>query len=71
MLSVNFLPQGLAALVYPALMLALIFLLPIFHKYRKTPDFSFFGNLCLAAIFVAAFFLLLPFTEEIGSIGFG
>ncbi len=38
-----------------------ILLLKILLRYRRTNDFSFFGNICFAAILALIMFILLPF----------
>ncbi|MBX4187031.1 MAG: hypothetical protein KW802_02090 [Candidatus Doudnabacteria bacterium] len=48
----------------------LTLLLGVLLKFRKTPDFNFYGNLCFGGIFVILFVLALPFhpTEGWGQI---
>jgi|GEM_PF-1350600 hypothetical protein len=53
-----------------SIMFTLVLLLEILLKFRKTPDFSFFGSLCFGGIFPVVFVLLLPFhpTEGWGQV---
>jgi hypothetical protein len=53
-----------------SILISLILFLAVLMRYRKTNDFSFFGNLCWGAIWVIVFFLLMPFhpTEGWGQI---
>ncbi len=49
---------------------ALALLLAVLVRFRKTPDFNFFGNLCFGAIYAILLFLMMPFhpTEGWGQI---
>ncbi len=71
LMASQFLPWQVLLFLSPALMLALIFLLPVLHKYRKSPDFNFFGNLCFAAILSIAFMLIQPYIGDLGYISYG
>src|SRR5258708_531210 len=53
-----------------SVLVSLLLFLVVLFKFRKTNDFSFFGNLCWGGIWVIVFFLLMPFhpTEGWGQI---